>query len=65
MQERKTPEPNGSVAESESTSDETLAEIEKEEQVTDSKPENSEGSKIPSPDGATEAPDETNDDGPM
>lgn len=57
MQERKTPEPNRTVADTRATSDETLADIEKEEQVTDRETENAEGSEIPSPDGADDEPD--------
>ncbi|HEV7745017.1 MAG TPA: hypothetical protein VGO56_08470 [Pyrinomonadaceae bacterium] len=65
MQERKTPEPNRPVADSEATSDKTLADIEQEEQVTGQETENSEGSEIRSPDGALDGPDESKNAGPM
>jgi hypothetical protein len=58
MQERKTPEAKQTVADSRATSDETLADIEEKEQVTDLKTEHSNGSEIPSPDGADDEPDE-------
>jgi hypothetical protein len=57
MQERKTPEPNRAIADSEATSDKTLADIEQQEQMTDSNTENSGHSDIPSPDGTEEEPE--------
>jgi hypothetical protein len=65
MQERKPPGPNRAVTDSGATSEETLADIENDEQVTDSEAKNSEGSEIPSPDGAPDERDEPKDAGPM
>jgi hypothetical protein len=63
MQERKTREPDRTVADSEATSDETLADVEKNEQVTDSNSPS--GDELPSPDGALDERDETKDSGPV
>ena len=63
MQERRTPEPNR--PDSDATSDETLADVEKNEKVNDSRTGSSSNSDVPSPDGAVDEPDAANDAGPM
>jgi hypothetical protein len=63
MQERKTLEPNRKVVDSEATSNETLADVERKEQVIDSN--SPAGDELPSPDGALDERDETKDADPV
>jgi len=66
MQDSKRQRPDERVVDSDATSKETLADLEKNEKSSDSESEEAAGElQVPSPDGALDAPDEIKDAGPV
>jgi hypothetical protein len=62
MQEVKARWPDDAIVDSDATSKETLADLEDNEQTSDSE---SSRSQVPSPDGSLDEPDENKDAGPI
>jgi hypothetical protein len=66
MQDSKKQRPDSGVVDSDATSKETVADLDKNEQGSNSESESTPGkSEVPSPDGADVVPNKTDDAGPM